>query len=292
MLWSWGQSRRWLLGLALLAAGLCFGALIQKYYGVGHLVHGIVQPVAIESTPRPVPSPTPARIEISISDLPPQRIMVAVAFGQSNSANFGGTPRMAGQGVYNFAYGHLYRAVDPLLGATGESGSVWTRLGDMIIAAGVYDAVVFIPIGVDNTQIARWSSTGDLHPRIINALDEAQAAGLKVTHLLWHQGESDNGLKTTRVQYRTMLHDMVASIRAHGVMAPMYVSVASRCGDANPSAEIEQAQRDVVSISDAIFPGPDTDTLGPAFRLPDRCHFSDEGLDQFARLWLEALRAR
>src|SRR5438045_2544935 len=100
MLSLWSQSRRWLLGVALLATGVCIGALIQKYYGVGHLVQGIVQPIAIEPTPRPVPSPTPARIEVPMSDLPRQRMMVALAFGQSNSANFGGTPRIAGQGVY------------------------------------------------------------------------------------------------------------------------------------------------------------------------------------------------
>jgi hypothetical protein len=285
-----GGLRRWLFGAGLLLAGICVGVVVQKYYGVGNVLR-VATPVAIGGTPSPPPSPTPGRIEVPLSALPSTRVMVALTFGQSNSANFGGTPRAAGPGVYNFANGHLYHAVDPLLGATGDLGSVWTRLGDTIIAAGLYDAVVFIPIGVDNTHIARWTATGDLHPRVLTALDEARGEGLTITHLLWHQGESDNRLKTTRIQYRTMLVQMVTSIRTHDVTAPIYVSVASRCGDAEANGEIEQAQRDVLSIRDGILPGPDTDTLGPAFRLPDGCHFSDEGLAQFAKLWLEVLRA-
>jgi hypothetical protein len=286
-----GGLRRWLAVATLVSLGMLVGVLAQKYYGVGHLIENVT-PAAVSLSPRPGASPTPQRVEFPISDLQSKRLMVALAFGQSNAANFGETPRVAGPGVYNFAHGHLYDAVDPLLGATGDGGSVWTRLGDMLIADGLYDAVVFIPIAVENTHIARWTATGDLHPRLLSALDEAHVAGLGITHLLWHQGESDNGLKTTRLQYRTMLLDMIQSIRTHGVAAPIYVSIASRCGQVGLSAEIEQAQQDVVSIDEGIVPGPDTDSLGPAFRLPDGCHFSDEGLQQAAALWLEALRVQ
>ena len=88
-----------------------------------------------------------------------------------------------------------------------------------------------------------------------------------------------------------MLSDMISSIRAHGVTAPIYVSLASRCGQAEPNPDVRQAQADVVSIADGIRRGPDTDSLRGAFRLQDNCHFSDEGLEQFALLWLEALQA-
>jgi hypothetical protein len=272
----------------LFIAGFCIGVLAQKYYGAGQLVRSVA-PVALSATPRPGPDPTPQRIEVPITDLRSKRVMVALVFGQSNSANFGETPRGAGPNVYNFAEGHVYLAQDPLLGAAGNGGSVWTRLGDKILATMPYDAVVFIPIGVDNTHIARWTSTGDLHGRIVGAIDDARAAGLDITHLLWHQGESDNALKTTRVQYRAMLMDMISSVREHGLTAPIYISVASQCGEA-ASAEIRQAQMGVISIADGILPGPDTDTLGPAFRLPGGCHFSDDGLEQFAALWLDALQ--
>ena len=226
-----------------------------------------------------------------MSDLQSKLVMVALTFGQSNSANSGGTPRAAGPNVYNFAEGHLYQAQDPLLGATGERGSVWTRLGGKLLETGSYDAVVFITIGVDNTHIARWVPTGDLYPRVVAAIEQARAAGLTITHLLWHQGENDNALNTTRAQYRTMFMEMLAGIRGHGITAPIYVSRTSRCGDMPPSEEIRRAQTDVISIADGILPGPDTDRLGPEFRLPDGCHFSDAGLELFATLWLEALQA-
>jgi len=279
--------------VGLFLAGLCLGVLFQKYYGTGHLLATVIPSSAsVTQSPDPIRSPTSQRVKVEVSDLASKRVMVALIFGQSNSANFGESPRQAGPNVYNLAHRVLYVAQDPLLGAAGDGGSVWTRLGDEIIGAKLYDAVVFIPIGVDNTHLARWTPGGDLHPRILDAIDDAQAAGLRITHLLWHQGESDNALRTTRMQYRAMLLDMITSIRAHGVTAPMYVSIASRCGDAAPNADIQAAQRDVISLTDGIYPGPDTDSLGPAFRQPDRCHFSDQGLEQFAALWLEALQSQ
>lgn len=214
------------------------------------------------------------------------RVMVALVFGQSNAANSGETRYSSKERVYNFYGGKLYRARDPLLGATGRGGSVWTRLGDRLIAAGHYDAVVFIPLGVGGSALARWTVGGDLHAGVLRAVREVQARGLTLTHLLWHQGESDTG--TTAEAYKAMFLAMLASIRNEGVDAPIYVSVTTRCHQQGPNEAVRRAQRDLANPLHNIYAGPDTDILGAHYRYDD-CHFSTAGLGRFAELWLNAL---
>ena len=221
-----------------------------------------------------------------LGDVRLERMMVALVFGQSNAANSGETRYNPGGGVYNFYRGQLYRAKDPLLGATGRGGSVWTRLGDKLIAAGYYDAVVFVPLGVGNTPLARWTLGGDLHGGVLQAVREVQAQGLTFTHLLWHQGESDRGTRADA--YREMFLAMLASLRSEGVDAPIYVSVATRCYQLGPNEGVRRAQRELVDPTRNIYAGPDTDALGRRYRY-DGCHFSTEGLGRFAELWLTAL---
>jgi hypothetical protein len=219
------------------------------------------------------------------------RLMVALVFGQSNAANFGESPHRSGPGVYNLYDGYLYYARDPLRGANGEGGSVWTRLGDDLIADKMYDAVIFIPAAVGGTEIARWAPDGDLHPLIIKAIESAQKRGLKITHLLWHQGESDAYLHTSKKDYEERFMAMLADIRAHGVDAPIFVSVATHCGPYPVNGEIQAAQTELVNPSLGIFAGPNTDTLGDDERI-EGCHFSNDGLEKHAELWVQQLKAQ
>ena len=277
-----------IVSVTLFGIGLLTGILLQKYYPIGRLLRttGIIARGAPGRLPMPVAH---ERIEVPISILPSQRVMVALIFGQSNSANFGASSRAAGKKVYNFYRGKLYAAQDPLLGADGNGGSVWTRLGDRIIREDLYDAVVFISLGVGGTSLGRWKSDGDLHARIIDAIHELRTKRLTITHLLWHQGEQDALLKTTKDEYKKMFLDMLSNIRQQGVNAPIYVSIATTCGELEQgNREIQQAQRELVDRSKGIYAGPNTDLLGFAYRY-DGCHFSDEGLEYAASLWLHSL---
>ena len=218
------------------------------------------------------------------------RVMVALVLGQSNAANFGETPHRSGPGVYNLYNGYLYYARDPLRGANGQGGSVWTRLGDKLIADKLYDAVIFVPAAIGGTEIARWTPDGDLHPLILKAIESARKRGWKITHLLWHQGESDSYLHTSKKDYEARFMAMLASIREHGVDAPIFVSIATRCGPYPMDPEIQAAQAELVNPSLGIFAGPNTDALGPDERI-EGCHFSDAGLQKHADLWVQQLQA-
>jgi hypothetical protein len=269
---------------------IAIGILVQKYYPMGMALRelGIVAVKTEKVEPSDTSDMLTEKEEVHVTQLQGDRVMVAIVFGQSNSANHGESRKRAREGVYNFYKGKLYRADDPLLGATGDRGSVWTRLGDKIIEEKIYDDVIFISVGVHTTLIARWTAGGDLHSRIINAIDEAKQNGFNVTHLLWQQGESD--IRTSKEEYKAMFMDMLYSIRSTGIKAPIYVSISTRCGTSILS-EVQEAQAELVDIPLGIYPGPNTDSLGFCYRY-DGCHFSDEGLEKYAELWLEKLKQK
>lgn len=228
------------------------------------------------------------RIEVACPSLRGDGTAVWLTLGQSNAANEGELAYETGPEVFNlnFLDGRCYVARDPLLGATGTGGSVWTRLADRLIAGGRFERVVIVPIAVGGSSIRRWTTGGDLHGRIGRAAEAMRAAGLSPTHILWHQGESDVG--TDPQAYRRSFAGVLAEIRAQGLEAPVYVAQASICKN-HGRAGLRAAQRDLAVEFAGVRPGPDTDTLDRFRWRRDLCHFSTEGLDEHAALWASIL---
>ena len=271
--------------LSCLMLGWVAGIFFQKYIGAGNLYRYVTR-----TEKELLEHPGIPRTEANLSQLPKDGLMVALAFGQSNAANYGEQAHTAQDHVYNFYAGRIYRARDPLLGATGEKGSVWTRLGDRLIANGLYRNIIFVPIAVGASSIAQWAPGGALHDRLLDVISQVHASGLEFTHLFWHQGEADSlVLHTSRETYKKLFAAMLGSIRETGVSAPIYVCVATRGQGVRENAEIAAAQKELVNGRD-ILAGPDTDRLVYAARY-DGLHFSSEGLEQFADQWLAVLAA-
>jgi len=233
---------------------------------------------------------TSKRQEVDCKKIMGVKTMVALVFGQSNSANFGETPYKPKSNVYNFFDGKCYVAEDPLLGADGTKGSVWTRLGEKLVEQKMYDNVILVAAGVGGTEIKRWTVGGDLHRRILDVIRQLKKKDMKITHILWHQGESDRSLGTKKDDYKKMFMLMLEDIRRNGVDAPIYVAVATMCGSAPEGLEIQQAQRELVNTDLKIFPGPFTDEIREIEDRNDACHFSTRGLDKHADLWLAAIK--
>jgi hypothetical protein len=80
---------------------------------------------------------------------------------------------------------------------------------------------------------------------------------------------------------------MLDGIRRSGFDAPIFVPLASVCGD-GPDDSVRRAQEDLLSTSLGIYPGPDTDTLGLGERF-DGCHLAGLGLDHHAEMWFVTL---
>lgn len=221
------------------------------------------------------------------------RTMVAFVFGQSNAANHGGQKFSATTGrVYNFFDGQYYLAQDPLLGASGNAGSVWTLMANKLIAQQRYDQVILIPAAVGGTSVAQWQPGGELHPMLLARLKTVKDSGLQVTHFLWHQGEADNPLGSKPgiglAGYRHGMQQIIALTQQSFPQSTFYLAVASRCFSfAAASPALQAVQRDLAAPPRVLL-GPDTDSIGLIDRYDD-CHFSASGLEQHADGWVRAL---
>lgn len=222
------------------------------------------------------------------------KLAVLLVLGQSNAGNHAShkSYSVIGDKVVNYFGGRCYLASSPLLGSTETGGEGWTMLGEMLVASGRYERVVLIPAAIGATTVRRWSKGGDLNSMLLNVVEQASLQ-YQVTHVLWHQGESDLFEKTTRSSYSRSFLDMVASLREAGLGAPVYVSIATHCSgdstdvDDNPVAA---AQRSLPDHSQRIFSGPDTDSVIHDRDRYDKCHFGKSGVMKFAAAWFESLR--
>ena len=119
---------------------------------------------------------------------------VFIIAGQSNSANAGiqrQTPsdsRVSAWGKRGWQF-----ASDPQPIATGNGGSPWPLLGDLLATR--YDMPIgFISVGLGGTKVEQWlPRSTDKFDRIVMALNEVGPQGARA--LLWHQGESDVGIE-------------------------------------------------------------------------------------------------
>lgn len=220
---------------------------------------------------------------------------VLLVMGQSNAANFGQTKYGAScSNAINFYNGNFYPLEDPLHGATGDKGSVWSRLGDLLIQKGFAKVVIIAPVAIGGTTLQTWKPGGMNNHLIVEAIDSLKSKHLRITHVLWHQGEANNTVLNPFVsaaqnaqQYRSDFLSLVAQMRSLGVNAPVFPAIVTRCAN-DSDQQLEAAQRNLASDSLGIFNGPDTDLLGNEYRFDD-CHFNDSGLKIHALLWADIL---
>jgi hypothetical protein len=233
----------------------------------------------------------PDKIELPRPEIT-ARTMVAFVFGQSNSANSGGERHeAAGDHVLNYWAGKYYRAVDPLLGASGQTGSVWVTTANRLIAGQKADKVIYLAAGIGGTSVREWRKGGRLHGMLEARLLEARRQNIPVTHFLWHQGEQDNPAASKSALdvegYKQGLKEIIALTKIYFPQSRFFVAQASRCFDAPSSSELLKAQAEMAQL-DGVFLGPNTDLIGPMDRF-DGCHLSGRGLDKHADAWVRAL---
>lgn len=159
-----------------------------------------------------------------------------------------------------------------------------------LIEAGAFRQVVIIPAAVGPSEIHRWAAGGALHAMPMSVIKQARPV-YAVTHVLWHQGESDFLDDTPQDRYAADFRSLADSIRAEGVMAPVYVSVASFMGYVKPRVADNPIMLVQRSLPDGqtIFAGPDTAAI-PILDRFDGIHFSARGQEKLATLWLDTLR--
>src|ERR1700733_9082827 len=222
------------------------------------------------------------------------RTAVLLIAGQSNAANSAAQRHQTRHPdrVLNFMGGRCYVAASPLLGSTGFVGEPWTLMADELIEQGAFDRVVLAPVAVGGSNIAQWAKGGALNMSMIPLVQDL-VTHYRVTHVLWHQGESDFALRTDPARYEEQFLSFVDTLRANAVDAEVFVSTATRClpGWSDPNA-IQKAQKELVAAQSSFRPGVDTDKLlSPQDRYDD-CHMAESGEVKTAKAWAAILAPR
>lgn len=276
------------VAVALVAAAYAYGALAGRAELMPHvfLKRALFPLTSIFTTPRAY-SDLSTKHEIPCRDAMKGRIMVALIIGQSNAANYGSARHVSGPGVFNFFKGRCYEASDPLLGASGEGGSIWTRLGDMIVEAGKFDSVLLVPVGIGGSGIKRWTPGRDLYPLIQKSAAGLRQQGIQITHVLFQQGEND--ILTPVSEYQRHFRAMLKGLREQGITAPVFVALSTKTAE-GVSDDLRLAQKGLFADgADGVRAGPDTDIISGIEYRPDGVHFSGAGLDECAKLWYAAI---
>jgi Carbohydrate esterase, sialic acid-specific acetylesterase len=290
-------------GLALLALSVfVLGAVIGAWAGVVRIWPVRYSLFLLEGPPKPFvnqPESLPIAIDSagrlmryagkSEAPCPKQtpRTAVFLIAGQSNAANSAAQRHQTRHPdrVLNFISGRCYAAASPLLGATGFAGEPWTLMADELIDTGAFDRVILAPVAVGGSTVAQWAKGGALNTSMIPLIQDL-VTHYRVTHVLWHQGESDFALKTDPVRYKEEFLSFADTLRANAVDANIFVSTATRClpGWSEPNA-IQAAQQELAADGPRFEAGVDTDKLLSAEDRYDDCHMADSGEVKTARAW-------
>ena len=215
------------------------------------------------------------------------KTIVAFVFGQSNSANHASERYKAEtRNVLNYFNGQFYIASDPLLGATGNGGSMWTITANKLIKNDVADKVILLPAGVGGTSIRLWRKNGLLNEMLENRLKDAKKNNLPISHFLWHQGETDNNEQYP--DYQNALTEIINLTKRYYPNSKFFVAQASAFCPLNSSNEILQSQKNVTKLEN-VYIGPNTDMIGQDDRW-DGCHFSSRGLDKISDEWVRLIK--
>ncbi len=226
----------------------------------------------------------------------PAKAFVILALGQSNAANHLGSRSMPQSGARTFAFfrGRCVPLSDPVPGATGDLGSLWPKLGE-IVERQARLPIVVIAGAVGGSSVAAWrDDVRRIRSRLLRSVELAVAVNLSPDAIIWIQGESD-AARTTAQAYENALRQVIRSIEAglesaqaknnrNTKMPEWIISLTSRCDELSPAGSIavREAQWRVATTTPNARLGPDTDALGYEFRR-DGCHFNDAGRSVLAK---------
>ena len=208
--------------------------------------------------------------------------LVFLAIGQSNAANFLSSFGAADPSAqaYQFFDGKCYAIEDPVLGATGDRGSLWPPFAQELSRT-LGRPVVFLTTAVGGSALELWADQeGPYYRRTLKQAMAAVDAGLRVDFVLWLQGESDAQHGTPEDVYRQGLEGLIASLDGSlpaGVTPRWIIFQASICRqDMQSNPGILAAQAAVAEGLPQALIGPNGDLLGRRYRHDD-CHFNADG---------------
>jgi hypothetical protein len=244
-----------------------------------------------------------------------QATLKLFVWGQSLAANAGYSRYAARNTDKAFVYcnGSYYPCSDPIVGAEGGGGSVWSRFADSILGRPISNSIAG-HVGccaLGSTSIIDWAPNGREAETLRRCLSDYIANVGQPTHLAYSQGVSDVGILSTE-QWVDRWQTMVASVRNVGCTSRIWTSIETVCNvrsardpfdedviretpDSYIKTEIgrqniRSAQRLVGTLGPDTRPGPNLDLIDWHLRAcGDGCHFGERGLAVAAQAWATAL---
>ena len=260
--------------------------------------------------------------------------LVLIVAGQSNIDNFTESTAYSptnptaldNLNIYDSA---IYKAVAPLLGTSftlENGGSDYVHSGlilaDALVTAGKFARVIIIPVAIGSTSVADWGggsavsgdpAVGLLTTRIPVAIARLTQRGItcgstNVTcAIIWGQGEADNFLSTSAVNYVASFNNMVTLTAAAGFVGRWFVAKQTYF-NGSADATVQGAQTNasgsggVINNSAGIYLGANADALvgnvcnpNHACRFSDNTHFTYNGQVAYATDvtygWQQAMHA-
>jgi len=219
---------------------------------------------------------------------------VFITAGQSNSANYG-NPRQKSSETLSVCFDgkQFTPAADPIPDSTGDGGTPWPILADMLSRT-IRAPVCFRSATVNYMRVGEWLP-GAGSKNIERLVERAQWFGPSgVRAVLWVQGEADAGRQphfTPAEQYEREAKAMIEFSRQKlGWPIDWFVAGNSWPGQ-DGKAPVLTAQK-ALWDKGVAFRGPDTNDLAgsPEYRH-DGIHFGSRGLLVHAERWYAALSA-
>ena len=216
---------------------------------------------------------------------------VFITAGQSNSANHGNPRQQAKDERVVYYDGKSYvPAQDPIPGASGDGGSVWSVLGDLIVRSEAVP-VCFRATSITWTEVKNWMPPDtNLYKNLAQCVKALGPNGVRA--VLWHQGESDTLVSTSAATYCERLKTIIETLgRDSGYPLPWFVSQASFHPGSQAAQQKEVADgQQLLWKKQIAFQGPITDDLLGAKYRHDGVHFNQAGFDEYGARWFQALQ--
>ena len=208
--------------------------------------------------------------------------LVLLVLGQSNAGNHGEPSHGGSPVVHVMNAGACATTTDPLPGATGHDGSVWSLLPAALAARGVGRRVLLQVLAVEGTTVEDWVRDGSpLRKRLQQTLAANGAAGITPGLVLWQLGEADARANTSASRYVQGLKDVATMLHGNDVDAPVMLALSTVCRTA-PHLALREATQDLPRQDRRFVAGPDTDATASR---RDNCHFDLAGRQQAAAAW-------
>ena len=153
---------------------------------------------------------------------------VLVVVGQSNVANHGRPRGRSGTDNYAVSMNGVFQLEDPLPGASGPGGSPWPHWAALQQRSWPGSQVVVASVAQGSSAVSDWIPGGVHFQRLPDVLEALRQQQLDVDAVMWHQGETESWSGGDAAAYAANLSSWIASVRALGIKAPIFMCLTSR----------------------------------------------------------------